>query len=361
MGSDETIVLLGAGASCEAKLASSLEMTHMLEKCLQAGGELCEFAGLYQAVKSAMLYGKSLLGKPGETVQTEVNIEQLVNVLNELVQCKKHVIYPFIASWNMALVEQAGKDFERVRSFKNAIVTKLVSEWINLENDEDAAYYRGLYDFAVTRGSSLRVFSLNYDMCVEYGCGTKSVYRGFEPAADGMKVWDDRNMQTQKVWEPITLYKVHGSMDWGRDDKGRLFYNDHVNVHQNPEKFELIFGTSNKMRYEDPFLYLLSAFRKHALEAKLIICIGYSFNDSHINKILEQAGRRKTPFLVSVGSPSDDPDAASKEQAVLAKLLKFQPSRIECFPIGAKKFMTEILSREFPAKYSNTDGVEVPF
>lgn len=360
MRSDEIIFLLGAGASCEAKLASSLRMTQMLEACLQPGGELHEFAGLYQVVKSAILYGQSLLGTPGETIRSEINIEQLVNVLNELVQCKKHVIYPFIASWNMALVEQAGRDFERIRRFKNAIVTKLVSEWVNLENDEDASYYRGLYDFAITRATSLRVFSLNYDMCVEYGCGPKNVYRGFEPAADGVKVWDDRNMQMEKVKEHITLYKLHGSMDWTRDDKGRLYYNDHVNVHQNPEKFELIFGTSNKMRYEDPFLYLLSAFRKCALEAKLIVCIGYSFNDSHINKILEQAGGRNMPFLISVGSPSKDPDAALKDQSTLARLLKYQDSHITCFRTGAKKFLTETLNRDFPSKYVAED-IEVPF
>ena len=360
MYSEEVIVLLGAGASCDAGLASSFEMTRMLEESLKPDGELAAFSDLYKAVKSAIIYGHNLAADPGSSVSAELNIEELVNVLNELVQCKNHVIYPFIASWNMELIEYAGRNFKKVKDFKDAIIGNLVSEWINLKNDEDASYYKGLYDFACSCASSLRVFSLNYDMCVECGCGTKSVYRGFEPDCDGVKVWDDRNMQTVKVKEPITLYKLHGSMDWCRDQKGRLCYNDHVNVRQNPDKFELIFGTSNKMRYEDPYLYLLSAFRKYALEAKLIVCIGYSFNDSHINKILEQAGRRNAPFLLSASAPSDKPNASKEERKELVRRLKFDGSKVECFPVGARKFMTEILNGDLITRYV-PDGANVPF
>ena len=360
MRSDQIIILLGAGASCEAKLASSFKMTQMLEECLQTDRELKEFCELYRAVKAAIVYGHGLSVMPNETIAAKINIEELVNVLNELVQCKKHVIYPFVASWNMELIEYAGKNFEKVKQFKDHIVSKLVSEWINLQNDDDAAYYKGLLEFANSCASSLRVFSLNYDMCVECGCGSNAVYRGFELDTDGVKVWDDRNMQTDKVKEPITLYKLHGSMDWLRDDKGRLYYNDHVNVHQCPDKFELIFGTSNKMRYEDPYLYLLSAFRKYALDAKLIICIGYSFNDSHINKILEQAARRNAPYLVSVDAPSEDQNKALADREDITRRLKFPDSHIECFPIGARKFMTEILKSDFPSRYVHDDN-EIPF
>ena len=358
MCADDVIILLGAGASCDAKLASSLEMTSRLEAQLKDGGDMSSFAGLYRAVKASILYGYALDGR----VDAKLNIEELVNVLNELEQFKKHTIYPFVASWNMELMEYAGKNFCHIHDFKDRIIEKLVSEWIFLENNNQAEYYKGLYRFASTLGSCLRVFSLNYDMCVEYACGEDHVYRGFELDEDGVRVWDDRNMQVDTVNESMMLYKLHGSLDWTRDNAGRLICHDHVNVHQSPHLFELIFGTSNKMRYEDPYLFLLSQFRKYALEAKVIICIGYSFGDAHINKILQQAGKRKAPYIISV---TGNCSSVVEQQGWIGRTIDYAKSKSGDYKIrvvsgGAKEFLTRQLSVPWVTQFM-VDGTVVPF
>lgn len=357
MTSDDVIILLGAGASCEAGLASSIKMTERLEAGLRTGGKWGDYSKLYTAVKSAILYGHALEGKSLDGL----NIEEFVNVLNELVQCKKHTIYPFIASWNMELVEYAGKNFENIRKFKNEIVKELVSDWIFLRNDSDAGYYKGLYEFAKLYAKGLRVFSLNYDLCVERGCGRDNVYRGFEPDKQGVKVWDDRNFQQDTINEPLVLYKLHGSVDWSRDMLGRLVYDDYFNPNKDADAFELIFGTSNKMRYDDPYLFYLSAFRKHALEAKLIISVGYSFNDKHINKIIEQAARRGLASIIHVTAPSVN---KAEETKLVTERLRLSNSgtqvKVDVFPVGAKAFFQEKLSIETVAKYIPEEGV-IPF
>lgn len=357
MSNEDVIVLLGAGASCEAGLAPSIKMMERLEADLQKGGKWDDYAELYTAVKSAILYGHALEGKP----LAGLNIEEFVNVLNELVQCKKHTIYPFIASWNMELMEYAGPNFCKIKKFKDEIVKELVSDWIFLRNASDAEYYKGLLEFAKSYAKGLRVFSLNYDLCVECGCGKENVYRGFEPDKNGVKTWDDRNFQQDTINEPMLLYKLHGSVDWSRDSKGRLMHDDFFNPNNDADTYELIFGTSNKMRYEDPYLFYLSTFRKHALEAKLLIAIGYSFNDKHINKIIEQATRRKLASIIHVTSPSCDENAESK---LVSERLQLggcgTPVNLAVYPIGAKAFLQRELTVENVAKYIPGEG-DIPF
>jgi hypothetical protein len=47
----------------------------------------------------------------------------------------------------------------------------------------------------------------------------------------------------------------------------------------------MIFGRP-KLRAEDPFLILLTDFRREVLSTDLVVVIGYSFSDAHINEIL---------------------------------------------------------------------------
>ena len=43
------------------------------------------------------------------------------------------------------------------------------------------------------------------------------------------------------------------------------------------------------MQAVDPYLFYLYEFRKYALLSKIVVVIGYSFNDAHINDLLKQS------------------------------------------------------------------------
>ena len=107
MHSDDVIFLLGAGASREAGLLTSNQMTRDLEKKLCEDCNWKPFYNLYGAVKSAIIHGH-VLKNPCRELDRELNIEEFVNVLTELSRYNEHTIYPFIASWNMELVKYAG-------------------------------------------------------------------------------------------------------------------------------------------------------------------------------------------------------------------------------------------------------------
>ena len=89
-----------------------------------------------------------------------------MNTLYELERNEEHPLYPFIASWNSRLVSLSDKDFSKVSAFRRLILKQLKT-WVSPDDISLADYYKGLV--AIQRGLTfpLRIFSLNYDLCVE--------------------------------------------------------------------------------------------------------------------------------------------------------------------------------------------------
>ena len=337
MNIDNIVFLLGAGASKEAGLKTSDEMTKALEQRLDTDWR--DYKKLYNAVKAGILYGSALRGNP----RTTVNIEEFVNVLTELSQCKDHVIFPFIASWNMELMETAGRNFEQIGKFRDDIIQVLVNEWVNLQDPTTAQYYENLLKFATDIGTNLRVFSLNYDTCVEKACLRDQVFTGFlYQAGRAGRPWNDRAMRSDNlIGAPLRLYKLHGSVDW-REENGVVVSYESPNKCNDASKYQLIFGTTNKLRYTDPYLVLLSEFRNLTADAKLIVCIGYDFQDEHINGILHNAFAKEaktTLLMVSWAPESEREQKVVSERKRVAKQLNVKESFIQVSLVGAKAFM----------------------
>lgn len=235
----------------------------------------------------------------------------------------------------------------------------------------DCEYYVSLYRYWEQTHYNLRVFSLNYDMCVERACGMDKICRGFRPVQlkDGRirKVWADENMDDEAAEKsPIRLYKLHGSLDWRRDASTRdLYCEDSPNPCNDVDDYQLIFGTTYKLSYQDPFLFQISELRKHAKKARLIIAIGYSFNDDHINEILGQAMVHKEDckiisieYLKTVENNSE-----TKRKAEIANMLKVDDKEIDRIRVdfsGARSFLEKTFNRQYVEKILSERGNE-PF
>ena len=139
----------------------------------------------------------------------------------------------------------------------------------------------------------------------------------------------------------IYLYKLHGSIDWKRDLKTNIV----EFVNREPTEPDLIFGTQNKMRFSDPYLYLFSEFRHYTLNAKLIICIGYSFSDVHINGLIGQALKQdNNTKLLSVAYFRGEVDAYKQ---MISNNINFPINNIAVENIKAKDFFENKLNREY--------------
>ena len=342
---NEIIVLLGAGASVDAGIPDSNKMVIEIQKLVSGADKNWNcFKDLYRHIRSSIFYADGLDGIFGSEVS--FNVERLVNVLDELRKKERHTLYPFVGAWNPKLQDVAGPGFQNVHMFRKKIIQILRSQWIALTERENASYYKKLLEFQREYGYPLRVFSLNYDLCVEEACGYDNVQRGFSG-----REWDWRMFdETSDDPLPIMLYKLHGSTDWQRKD-GKVTYSDSPSS-TSDEDADLIFGTSYKLQYVDPFLFLAYELRRWTLDvARVIVCVGYGFNDEHINGILEQSLRQSQPRkLFCVVGPGDSAKINS-EQERISKRLKARSDQIIVKARRAKEFLGSDLTIDYLAKY----------
>jgi hypothetical protein len=280
---DQIVILLGAGASYKAGIPVSNDMINSLEQLLCEDRAWGNYRELYHFVKSAIYFADGIGGKFNNAVN--YNIERLVNTLSELERKASHPLYPFIGNWNIKLMELGGTEFDEIVALKKGILGELQNNWVLLSDYSQSCYYRGLFDFRKDYEYPLRIFSLNYDLCVEKNCKTERIERGFGDT----RIWDWKNFDYPEGYQPdIFLYKLHGSIDWLRDAKKRVTFSDEP-AKIRSDQLEIIFGTDYKLQYIDPFLFFVYQFRQWTLEAKLIVAVGYGFGDPHINGILGQA------------------------------------------------------------------------
>ncbi len=334
---NDVIVLLGAGASVEAGIPHSTEMIREIEESIRKGDRgWSKFESLYHYVRSAIYYAEGIHGIFNEDVS--YNIEKLVNILNEISKRNQHALYPFVGAWNPALVEVAGTEFSLVEQFRQAILEILIKEWLTVTNYEmKASYFEGLLDLQKSLKHPLRVFTLNYDLCLEK-CAKRS-QRILELGFDECRKWDwrlfDHNPEDPK---DIYLYKLHGSTDWTYENDHLTYYDDIGLINQHA----IIFGTYQKLEYRDPFLFLTYEFRRWTLESRIIVVIGYGFADEHINMIIRQALADKPDrTLVAVGPSSGISETSDRVKEIATAVDYSNTDQIKVSLSNASKFMSD--------------------
>jgi len=335
---DSILFLLGAGASVDAGIMHAKAMTDDIECKIREDEDFTSYRDLYNYLKSSIVYQRGL---EGSFMNQEVNIEELLNVLSEIKQKHHNKLYPFIGSWNVHLQKVAGEDFEKVTKLDRLIRDQLF-KWINIRDYDRSDYFSGLSLFANEIGSALRVFTLNYDLCVEKSLAKKDakVELGFNELRDweASKFDSDPNSEVR-----VFLYKLHGSIDWIRDGEQGHILKKCDSPQDNPE---LIFGTTAKLSSIDPYLFYVHEFRKYSLQEPLrfIVTIGYSFGDEYINRLIGQALLRNSfSRVLSVSPTFCEGDAASEkldnERKRISLLLGVDKSRVILEDATAKDFL----------------------
>jgi hypothetical protein len=340
MHDDAIIFLLGAGASKEAGIPISTMMIDNVEYLLKTHDEWKEYKDLYYCLKSSIIHG---FGMHGEYDKNLVNIETLVDTMEELNKSIKHPIYPFVGSWVPRLTELTKNNFEMIDKLRGKIISKLF-DWMEFEQDENIEYFKGFLRFQREWKHIVRIFTLNYDLCIEKACMEGNINRGIDPLTH---TWNWRNFENEENNDySIILYKLHGSIDWSRETSGLV----RERRNKSPDgEAALIFGTTYKLQYLDPFLYLIYEFRRRTLDPKTntIICIGYSFGDEHINGIIGQSITDDPKRRIIVVSPTSADKIADKQKYIMKKLRILSEDNIKIISIGAKEFLREKLSVQY--------------
>lgn len=164
--------------------------------------------------------------------------------------------------------------------------------------------------------SRVKVFTLNYDLLFEKAANHMNavIIDGFSFTSprtfsgrffdydivqrEGSKVNEEDNFITRV----FHLYKLHGSLNWHRNEKsGSIIIDDNT---QNPL---MVYPREGKYKdsYGQPFFEMIARFQRNLRESNdtLLICIGYSFNDNHINAAIEEAINQNPGFRMAVIDP----------------------------------------------------------
>lgn len=165
---------------------------------------------------------------------------------------------------------------------------------------------RQLFDYIIYNDPNkvLNVVSTNYDRIAEYAvCQTDAYLNiGFTNGLMG-RIKDDiiHTIQIGKDYTgQINVLKVHGSLDWYKKDD--MIYNI-PNSNHIPQGLVPCIVTPGISKYErtqqEPHRQLLSAVDQIFQKASYDVCIGYGFNDRHVQTmLLKYAKKRKAKILI---------------------------------------------------------------
>lgn len=273
------VFLVGAGASVDAGLPLVAQLTKELRARLPDVRDIngeggAEFSELFDALAAY-----------------EPEIEQNYERFFEwLIFLAKAQMGPF----SKAVTFKLDKRFVDA-SYRLAWgIKKLVSDILSARHqciEYSPGYFARLGDFMPGTGR-LKVFTTNYDMCIEEGCRSQGidVTTGFCPTSGQWRPSLFWNGTTS-----INVYKLHGSLNWGLSDDLSNLPKRPLLEHYPPQwdkEPELILGPGSKLQPDDPYATLYAEFHRAIRQAKVCVAIGYSFRDEHIRKPIQCASGR---------------------------------------------------------------------
>ena len=211
--------------------------------------------------------------------------------------------------------------------------------------------YKTFYKKLLTRNSTLprlNIFTTNYDLYSERAMDSLGIHyvngftggisKYFNPTIFNYALAEKMDL-SQSKWNVIDnffyLYKIHGSVNWvENDDEGKLFKIQEIQdptfdilenkptvmIHPTPLKYNASLGS--------PYSDLFREFQKKLMQNNnILVTIGYSFSDEHINNLIFQAFTIPSFRLIIIGEPN--------EKNIIGKLQKLDDSRI--WIIGEKR------------------------
>lgn len=215
------------------------------------------------------------------------------------------------ATWDAVLADlTAGLNFEDILSKVEAgseLRRMVVAETWKLINGKDREAFANslskprpplvsLIEYLTTTSDrSLDIVTTNYDRQAEYAAERAGSvwfdgfgpghFRSFVGEAGGDAQWSYQSVRKRTV----RIWKVHGSLDWFAFDGGDLAAL--VRETDVPPGATPLIVTPGRNKYEEsfrePFRTMITVADRAMSEARTVFCLGYGFNDQHVQEKLK--------------------------------------------------------------------------
>ncbi|EDM23835.1 SIR2 family protein [Caminibacter mediatlanticus] len=220
------------------------------------------------------------------------------------------------------LLKNQGKDTNEISELINK-TKEFIFNKCNKKSNEVIEIYKKFYRKLLYRDNNLtktNIFTTNYDLFNEialeqlgviYTNGfTGFVERYFNPSSFNYAYAEQLDLSNKK-WNVIDnfiyLYKLHGSITWIEDEEVNMLFKikEIQNPQFNAENNYMIYPTPMKQNssFGSPYSDLFREFQKKLMQNNnVLVTIGYSFSDEHINNLIYQALTIPTFRLVIIGN-----------------------------------------------------------
>lgn len=178
---------------------------------------------------------------------------------------------------------------EMVKSIEKEI-KKTVFEKLSIETPYEKVSNLVVWLNFINGEYQKEIFSLNYDLLLEHALEDNSLpyFSGFignvKPFFMSDTVDDFKGLYIKKSW--TKLWKLHGSLNFKKSNTDQIFIEN--NIKSEYENL-LIYPSMDKYlsSRKAPFIAYLDRFRKYLLSnEKVLLILGYSFCDDHVNDII---------------------------------------------------------------------------
>jgi hypothetical protein len=232
------------------------------------------------------------------------------------------------------------KDGKKKLSELKDLLFKLIQDRCTIPTPPNEAFpHKVLLEKVLQRKQTsprVKIFTLNYDLLFEDAATVANaiVIDGFSYTfprtfsgryfdydivqREGSKLKEEDNF-IQRVFH---LHKLHGSINWERiKETGDVIVNNET------EEALMVYPREAKYEdsYEQPFFEMMARFQRNLRlnDDTLLVCIGYSFNDKHINAAIEEALNQNPGFRLAIIDPGfDNPNASKSLKTIKGNALK---------------------------------------
>lgn len=307
--SEQLALFLGAGASRFVEMPTTIELMSEIREWVSGRRER-QYENIISRNPSHVLVERIVWHE----VYTDV--EKLYDGIEDVIRVAEN---PNCDPFDMAvtrkdegcLLEDFVTELKEIRTHINEMLLDKFAINSYNHNKPIVQMYDKLQNILSKSGmKEFRVFTTNYDMVIETLAYERKfeLVNGFREDGHHRSVWGDG---TDDSWRPksdktpLYLTKLHGSVNWHRDDMNRIIQvGDKGN---DVERGIMMAPTEGRKDYTvDPFSTLLKHFEEELENVKTLVVIGFSFRDDDIMKIIRSRVIHGMKLIVLSPSATED-------------------------------------------------------
>ena len=158
---------------------------------------------------------------------------------------------------------------------------------------------------------ALSIITTNYDLTFETAIESYQsewITAGINDVDFGFSIQFGRpiyNPSKDFNWDStiIEYLKIHGSVDWHRDARGKCSRSMSSTVPDDPDQMAILYPGFKGVPELEPFISMHGRLNTRLAEADLVIVIGFAFRDTYINSIFENILRIRKDLEILYFNP----------------------------------------------------------